>query len=75
MATIKHVLGNRQNAADQIQPALSAFKNQLDKLLPFWSKLSKSKRALLLANDPVLALAKTTFVYLRDNFAEVDDVD
>ena len=75
MATLRHNLSNRQAMASQIQPSLVDLKTELDKLLPFWGKLSKAKRNTLLDNDPVLQLAKTTYLYLRDNFTEVDDVD
>lgn len=63
-------LENRQEIADQITPSLVTFKNEMDKILPIWEKLSLEKKKQIIANesDPILNLAVQTGRYLYKNF-------
>jgi hypothetical protein len=63
-------LENRQFIADQLTPALATFKQEMDKLLPIWEKLTLEQKTRIIQDerDPVLNLAVQTGRYLYRNF-------
>lgn len=63
-------LENRQAVADQITPALATFKQEMDKILPIWERLTLEQKTRIIQNeqDPVLNLAVQTGRYLYQNF-------
>ena len=75
MATIE--LTNQKTLETQIKPMMTALQDALGDRLPVWQKIPVEKKKLWLesAKDPVLTLAWTLYVYLRDFFKEVDDGD
>jgi len=75
MATIE--LTNQKTLETQIKPMMTALQNALGDRLPVWQKIPVEKKKLWLdsAKDPVLTLAYTLHMYLKDFFKGVDDGD
>ena len=65
-------LNNQQQAVDQIQPYINAFKDRMDLRKAVWDKLDNTQRKawVLSDKDPVMSLAFDIWKYLKNNFYE-----
>ena len=65
-------LNNQQQAVDQIQPYINAFKDRMDLRKAVWDKLDNTHRKawVLSDKDPIMSLAFDIWKYLKNNFYE-----